>query len=101
MLTKAYATTILANAISSCYLEGGNRKPLPPGTKQTKVLATIKNITFSSNYTKEVFSLLVDACDYDLDFDAFILSVYNCEGIDKASTTHTSAEEYLIERHII
>lgn len=101
MLTKAYATTVLANAISNCYLEGNNRKALPEGTNQSTIRSTIMKLTFTSNYTKVLFSLLVDACEDDLNFDQYVLTVFNCESIDKSSYTHTSAAEYLRYRGII
>lgn len=101
MLTKSYATILLANAIASCYLEGNVRKPLPFGTTASEVRSVINKLTFTSNNTKEVFALLVDACEHDYDFNSFMLMVFNCEAIPENSDKHKVAADYLVERGLL
>lgn len=104
MLSPAFSTVLLAQAISSCYLpdsEGNIKKALPEGVKVDMIKETIQKITFTSEYTSEIFSILVDACVEDLDFDSFIMSVFNCDLIRENSFTFSAAEDYLKARKII
>ena len=104
MLTPAFATVVLSHAISSCYLpdsEGNIKKALPEGVKVDMIKETIQKITFTSEYTREIFSILVDACVEDMDFDAFMMSVFNCDTIAETSFTFSVAESYLKDRGII
>lgn len=101
MLTKSYATVVLGNAISSCYLEGVGRKPLPKGVTPNEVVQVIKKLTFTTDFTKEMFSLLVDACEHDYDYDSFMFMVFNCEAIPQKSDKHQVAAEYLQSRRLL
>ena len=104
MLTPAFATVVLSQAISSCYLpdsEGNFKKALPEGVDIHSVETTIRQLTFSAEYTREIFSILVDACVEDMDFDAFMMSVFNCDTIAETSFTFSVAEDYLKARKII
>lgn len=101
MLTKSYSTVVLANAISSCYLEGVGRKPLPKGVTANEVVNVIKKLTFTTNYAAELFALLVNACEHDYSFNAFMLSVEDCELIPTWSDTHKVAAEYLHSRGLL
>lgn len=104
MLTPAYFSTLLEGAIKSCYLpdsEGHVMQPLPNGETEATIKNTIEKLTLTTNYSKEVFGLLADACSKDLSFDSFMFSIYNCESIPVNMTTHEAAEEYLLRRGLL